>query len=161
MRQLSKPLLVIYTITLLWLLLFKTSIDIPAVFAVHIRSVNLIPFNGFPHGALEMIENVVAFVPLGLLVGVNFKQVSFGKKLASIAALSLAVEITQYIFSIGVTDITDLTTNTLGGLIGLVVYDLSIRRMENDELDQVIILVNASLLVFVLILRFLIFRIRY
>ena len=34
-------------------------------------------------------------------------------------AFSLAVEIIQFALAIGVTDITDIITNTLGGFIGL------------------------------------------
>ena len=40
-------------------------------------------------------------------------------KLLIIAGISLLLEITQYILAIGSSDITDLITNTAGGLLGI------------------------------------------
>ena len=43
-------------------------------------------------------------------------------KLLIIAGISLLLEITQYILAIGSSDITDLITNTAGGLLGCLLY---------------------------------------
>jgi glycopeptide antibiotics resistance protein len=48
---------------------------------------------------------------------------AFGKKLFSVFLLSLLVEGLQYILVVGAFDITDIITNTLGGIIGLMIFE--------------------------------------
>ncbi|WP_275351543.1 VanZ family protein, partial [Enterococcus faecium] len=67
----------------------------------------------------EMIDNVIIFIPFGLLLNVNFKEIGFLPKFAFVLVLSLTFEIIQFIFAIGATDITDVITNTVGGFLGL------------------------------------------
>jgi glycopeptide antibiotics resistance protein len=108
-----------------------------------------------------MIENIVVFVPFGLLLSVNFKQVTFWRKLALVLILSLAVEATQFVLAIGITDITDVITNTFGVLIGLVLYDLCTKHYDSDKLDRFIAVTVASILILFLLLRIFVFRVRY
>ena len=135
---------------LIWLVLFKFSLHISHVFAHHHRSLNLIPFaapsmvNGKINYA-EMVYNCVFFIPLGLLLNVNYKKVGFLPKLAFIAGFSITAEIIQFIFAIGATDITDVITNTLGGFLGLKLYDVSTKHITNKKLDQAIVLVGILL----------------
>ena len=145
MRKLfSGGLLVIYLLVLIWLVLFKLSYNISAVLDRQNSGLNLIPFaapqivNGRINYA-EMIYNCIFFIPFGLLLHVNFKRIPFLPKLASIAAFSLTAELIQYLFAIGVTDITDLITNTLGGFLGLKLYDLINKYIPHEKLDRVII----------------------
>lgn len=148
-----------YLIALLWMVLFKTSVDIPGVFAVHIRALVLVPF---VHSHLsEVIENVLLFIPLGFLVAMNFAAVRFLHKLGAIFVLSFLVETIQYIFSIGVSDITDVMTNTLGGFLGLALYRLGYKYIPKKLLDQFIITIILFLLGVMLFLRFFVFRVKY
>ena len=156
-----KILFVAYLLALLWLLLFKTSLDLPSVFAVHIQKINIIPFAGFSQDFRGMIDNVIVFIPLGLLLGLVFKQNSFYQKLAFVVSLSIAVETLQFIFSIGVTDITDVITNVSGGIIGLVVYNFGTKHGDSKTFDRAIASLCACLLVVALFLRFFVFRVRY
>jgi glycopeptide antibiotics resistance protein len=73
----------------------------------------------------QTIYNFVVFIPFGLLLSVNLKRTSFWRMLASVFIFSLAVETIQFVFAIGVTDITDVITNTPGGLVGLALDALS------------------------------------
>jgi glycopeptide antibiotics resistance protein len=57
-------------------------------------------------------------------------QWSFTKKVLATVALTLAFEITQFIFAIGRADITDVLSNTLGGVIGIGVYALLFKLMK-------------------------------
>ena len=41
-----------------------------------------------------------------------------------IVGISVTIEVLQYIMWIGVTDITDVIGNTIGGIIGIVIYQL-------------------------------------
>jgi glycopeptide antibiotics resistance protein len=108
-----------------------------------------------------MIDNFVVFIPFGLFLGINLKKASFWRKLAYISIFSLGVEILQFIFAIGITDITDIITNTLGGLVGLLVYDLGKKYIDNKKLDLFITILSAILIAALLLLRIFILKVKY
>ena len=108
-----------------------------------------------------MVDNLVVFIPFGLLLGVVFKQTSFLRKLAYIFIFSLATEILQFVFAIGRTDITDVIANTFGGLAGLALYCLGKRYVNNRILDGFIVAVGAILLVTLLLLRVFMLKVQY
>ncbi|MBM7654450.1 glycopeptide antibiotics resistance protein [Neobacillus cucumis] len=112
----------------------------------------MIPFASGDH-FIEMIENVIAFIPLGLLFNVNFKRVGFLPKFSFIVGLSLTFELIQFTFAIGATDITDAITNTVGGFLGLKSYDFSNKYINNKKLDRFINFVGILLLVLLLYFR--------
>lgn len=133
-------------------MLFKLNFDISKVFDHHHRSLNLVPFAApsIVNGAInygEMIWNCVFFIPFGLLLNLNFKRVGFLPKFIIILVFSLVVELLQYILAVGATDITDIITNTLGGFLGLTLYHVSNKYVNEQKLDRVIISVGALLLV--------------
>jgi glycopeptide antibiotics resistance protein len=163
MKILSKTVFSLYLLTLLWLVLFKFSFDLASVLLDYqSRSLNLIPFAGFSQGSLrEMIDNLIVFIPLGLLLNVNFKQVAFWPKLAFVFVFSLAAEVIQFVFAIGTTDITDVIMNTLGGLVGLAFYSLGKKYIDIEKLDRFIVIVGVILLVAFILLRTFVFRVRY
>jgi glycopeptide antibiotics resistance protein len=151
-KILYRGLLALYLAILIWLVLFKLKFNISSVFNYHHRSLNLIPFaapsivNGRINFA-EMIYNCIFFIPFGLLLNVNFKKIGFLPKLAFIMVFSLTAELIQFIFAIGATDITDVITNTVGGFLGLKLYNLSNKYINSEKLDKVIISVGILLLV--------------
>ncbi|WML44608.1 glycopeptide resistance protein VanZ-A [Neobacillus sp. PS3-40] len=152
----SRGLLALYLVILIWLVLFKLQYNILSVFNYHQRSLNLIPFAApsIVNGSFsEMIDNVIIFIPLGLLLNVNFKKVGILPKFAFILVLSLTFELIQFIFAIGATDITDIITNTVGGFFGLKLYGLINKYINNKKLDRVIIFVGILLLVLLLYFR--------
>ncbi len=160
MRAASRTLFVAYLLILLWLVLFKFSYDPFAVIRDYqTRSLNVIPFKYGRNS--EMIANIVAFIPFGVMLGVNFKQVAARYKLAVIFAFSLAVEIIQHTFAIGATDITDLIMNTLGGFVGLAVYIADSKQTSDRYLDRGILIAGTLILVTILYLRIFVFMVRY
>lgn len=151
-------MLVLYVVVLLWLVLFKLKVHIFSVFHHHYRSLNLIPFAApsMVHGEIgygEMVYNCLFFIPFGLLLNVNFKQIKFLPKLAFILVFSISVEVVQYIFAIGATDITDVIMNTLGGFIGLKLYSVCNKLISSERLDGIIISLGAVLLVLAMLAR--------
>lgn len=137
MKALSRILFAAYLVILLWLVRFKFSYDPFAVLRdFQTRSLNLIPFA--QTRSSEMIANIVAFIPFGVVLGVNFKPVAFRYKIAVIFAFSLAVELIQFALAIGVADITDLIMNTLGGFIGLAIYGVVSKYTNERSLDRCI-----------------------
>jgi len=162
-KPIYKASLTLYVLLLLWLILFKTSTDFSSVLSGYqSRSLNLIPFVDFSVSSLsETVSNFIVFIPLGLLLGVNLGQVSFWRRLGFIAAFSVAVETLQYVLAIGVSDITDVISNVLGGLFGLAVYDLVAKYVDTGKLNRSIVIAIIGLLAILLVLRFLVFKVRY
>lgn len=124
-KKVTFILLGIYLILLTWIILFKTQFSISQI--GHIRSLNLIPFGAsvIVNGKLdfdEIVNNAIVFIPVGVYMGMLFPEWSFVRKLCPAAGLSLAYEVLQFILALGATDITDLITNTFGGVIGLLVF---------------------------------------
>lgn len=123
-NRLTVVLFIIYLIALTWILLFKLSVRFSYM---EIRKVNLIPFKEpfILNGQMdmgEMILNAVIFIPLGIYAGLLFRRWIFGKKIFLFFLVSLLVEGLQFILAIGAFDTTDIMTNTLGGIIGLLVF---------------------------------------
>ncbi len=118
-NRLTTLLFAIYLVALGWILLFKMGVRFSYMKA---RRVQLIPFNEPSILSGENIMNVVVFIPLGIYAAILFKRWSFGIKVLSFCLLSTLVEVLQYILSIGAFDITDILTNTLGGIIGWMMY---------------------------------------
>lgn len=90
------------------------------------RSLELVPFAEFVEGGswfgplFGAVGNIAFFVPFGVLlyVLVHRRLRPVWTVTAAGAALSLAVEVLQYAFSLGRTDVGDLLFNTLGAALG-------------------------------------------
>lgn len=128
-NSLTIVLFIIYLITICWILLFKLGVRFSYMGK---RSVNLIPFSEQSILNSENILNAVIFVPLGVYAGILFRRWTFGKKLRFFFLLSSTVEGLQYIFRIGAFDVTDIITNTLGGITGLIIFT-TIDKAFNDS----------------------------
>lgn len=157
-KSLSKIVLAIYLLLLVWLVLFKFSFDITLILEHQMRSLNMIPFTGHLR---EMAYNLIVFIPFGLFLGVNFKQIAFWQKLAIVSFFSLGIETIQFILAIGVTDITDIIMNTFGGLFGLILYAFGKRHVDSEKLGFFINVVGVLLIVLFFALRFFVFRVKY
>ena len=86
-------------------------------------------FHYFLYGGMvrwtEMFANVAVFVPFGLFLSeylASIKQVGARRQIGLIAlcafGLSLCIESLQLVLKVGVFEITDLTLNTIGSVIG-------------------------------------------
>lgn len=160
MKVLSRTIFAAYLFVLLWLVLFKFSYDPFAVIRdFQTRSLNLIPF-AYSRNS-EMIANVVAFIPFGVMLSVNFKEVVFRYRLAVVFAFSVVVELIQFALAIGATDITDIIMNTLGGSLGLAAYAAVSRHANDRYLDRCILVVGTLILLAILYLRIFVFIVRY
>ena len=108
---------------LCWLILFKLAVTVDMI--PHLRGVNLIPFyydKGSPVHLREIIFNIIVFVLAGFYLTAMLYKKNLFLSILGIIGLSLLFEIIQYVYSIGASDITDLITNTLGGLCGMILF---------------------------------------
>jgi len=67
----------------------------------------------------ENIMNVVVFIPVGLLLGIAFKQMTWWKALLIGCGISVTIEALQLFFMRGFSEADDVMHNTMGCLIGL------------------------------------------
>ena len=123
-EKLTAGLFAFYFLALTWIILFKMQFswrDLP-----HLQGINLIPFGAslVVNGRMnlgEIIQNALAFVPFGIFMRVLLQKKPLAMQLVPIVAASLLFEAAQYVFAIGASDITDVLSNTAGGLAGLAV----------------------------------------
>ena len=94
-------------------------------------------------------------------MSLNFKKAALWRLLIVVFGFSVAVEALQFILAIGTTDVTDVVTNTFGGLVGIVLYRLANKIVKTETLDRIIIAVGVTLFVAFILLRLLVFRVRY
>ncbi|MGM0846647.1 MAG: VanZ family protein [Bacillota bacterium] len=82
----------------------------------------------------NLVGNIIGFAPLGFLLPLisirfhNLKSVS----LASLC-LSLAFEVTQFVFKFGSFDVDDAILNTLGGILGYLPIKLFFHLKNKNE----------------------------
>ena len=160
-NKLTNVLFIIYLIALFWILLFKFGVRFSYMGT---RNVNLIPFDKID--VAEIILNVVIFVPLGIYAGVLFKRWGFVKKLFFFFLISLMFEVFQFILRIGIFDITDIITNTSGGIIGLMIFQAIEKVFNNSVKAKKIINIVAAIgtvlmISFLLLLKMNMLPIRY
>ena len=86
-------------------------------------------------------------------------KVKLYAKIMMIAGTSFLLETTQYVLAIGRSDITDVLTNTAGGLLGLIVYLMVARligiRIKANRLFS--ILAGIVSVVVIVLLSFILF----
>ena len=67
-----------------------------------------------------------------MVLGQNSRHVRFGRggTILLAMALSLGIEITQYVFSLGFSDVDDLVFNTLGASVGAFLVSRSSAKVQ-------------------------------
>lgn len=137
MKKTTHILFTIYLFLIIWIILFKLSVSIEQL--PHFRSINLIPFyypNKTTYQIKEVFENIIIFIPFGLYL----KTLNIHKSRTIFLGflLSFSLELSQYIFGIGASDITDLITNTIGVIIGVGIYQL-LKKLFKDKTNKIIL----------------------
>ena len=160
-NKLTNILFIIYLIALFWIIVFKFNVQLPPL--RNMRSINLIPFSEplILNGKLafsEIIMNIVIFVPFGIYAGILFKRWSTAQKIFLFFLISLICEVFQFILNVGASDITDIINNTLGGIIGILIYIGIEKILKNsvkvDKVINVIATIGTILMIlFLLILK--------
>ncbi len=111
---LSEYIIVVYCSTVL----FRAAKDL--------RKYDLTPFWSYdrPDLFVENIMNIVAFVPIGILLGCSFHNVTWWKTLLIGISISVSIEISQFYLMRGFSEIDDVMHNTFGCVIGYGFYSL-------------------------------------
>lgn len=153
-NTLTLILLFIYLIALIWIILFKFSTSIHNL--PQLRSINLIPYgdslivnNKLSYS--ELLLNMMVFLPFGVYLSMLKPDWQFWKCACPAICVSLLFEIIQYIFAIGASDITDLINNSLGGILGCILYHLCTKSFHEHTNRILNILASIGTIGFILL----------
>lgn len=111
------------------------------------RGYDFQPFWSYDQNDLlyENIMNVVAFVPLGLLLGCAFKSMTWWKVMVIGMCVSLIIETMQFMYKRGFAETDDVMHNTIGCLIGFGIYSLARYGYERIGKRSVVVPENCKL----------------
>ena len=111
----------------IFLIIFATILFIPITFHPEQYVINLVPFNwedDTNQVIVEVIPNIMMFVPLGFFIPVIFKNKrKLCKTIVMVFLLTFSIEFFQYFIGRSA-DINDIITNLLGGIIGYCIFKI-------------------------------------
>lgn len=148
-RVLGRLLFLLYAVVMLWLL-FGQRIGEEGIsihFGFNSDNLNLIPFKTvklyfyilktsasqrlLQHAVVNLVGNVVLFVPLGWLLPCNWgKFQRFFPFFFAVLFLILAVEIIQYFTALGSCDVDDLILNIGAAVVGFLIWKIATYRQR-------------------------------
>ncbi|MGC4035748.1 MAG: VanZ family protein [Chitinophagaceae bacterium] len=146
-NRLTCILLIIYLVVLFWIIVLKMNVSFSYMKGA--RSINLVPFskplilNGkVDYG--ENILNILIFLPLGVYAGILYKTWATSKKIVVFFLVSFLCETLQLALNIGAFDVTDIINNTLGAIIGFVLFKVIEKLFKNEVTTQRFINIVAA-----------------
>ena len=161
----SKILFALYLILLVWVVIFKCNIAISLTGGyLYLKTITIqerfllymVPFqNGITKWYSDTILNVIVFIPMGLYVSYFIKHKKFLKALLISFGASLFIEVFQLFTLMGSYQSEDLIVNTLGGIIGYLIYKL----IYKDTPRRMCVFNIISLVVLILIVPVVIYAI--
>ncbi|GAA4155016.1 VanZ family protein [Leifsonia shinshuensis] len=118
------------------------------------RSLNLIPFASIANYLVgpanvqrfafaNIAGNILAFVPLGAYVLYLRRRARIGSTMLIVAAASVTVEILQWVFAVGTSDVDDVILNCVGGLLGVLAVAGLRRGLRPEAVRTVIAVVSV------------------
>ncbi|MBP3890727.1 MAG: VanZ family protein [Solobacterium sp.] len=151
----TKGLFWIYIMVLIWTILFKGQLPFQVI--EHHRNINLIPFAGsiFVNGRIDMVEilaNVFAFLPLGFFASYYFPEFKWYHYVLIFFVVSVTLELAQYALAVGISDITDVLFNCLGGIVGVLIFQFFNVKEERAQIVLIVLVLLFLVFVFAVIL---------
>ena len=121
-----RSLMYVYVSLVLYVTLMPIVTSIPHIFNHSYQSMNMMPFSDYLSGRgdteRQIILNIIMMMPFGFLLPI-IKRVKLWTCIIYTFLFSLGIELLQPFFMRSA-DITDLITNTVGGIIGYILYCL-------------------------------------
>jgi len=146
MRWLAACALAAYGALLIRFVVFK---DIPVVHIGHLRlrfagthtgPGNFVPFKsivpllmGRGNQLIDMVNlfgNIIPFMPIGLLVPLFVRSISWQKALVLGVGTGLSFEVMEVVFRVGIFDVDDIIMNAFGVMAGYGVFVMFKRRAQ-------------------------------
>ena len=146
-RWLAVCALIAYSAILIRLVVFKA---IPAIRAGHLRlriagphtgPANFVPFRtivpqltGQGNRLIDMVNligNIIPFMPIGLLAPFVFRSISWQKALVLGIVTGLTFEVMEVVFRVGIFDVDDVILNASGVTLGYGVFVMFRHRAQS------------------------------
>lgn len=158
MRSVNKPLLYIsfflYFSLLVWIVIFKCNLYIPVSESMIIMPTKpLIERISLSLPTIERIKNmmrdidfwrnIIIFIPLGIYLPLISRRVRLLSGTLIAFLISLSFEISQVFTCIGGFTLEDLFSNTVGFLIGYIIFKVAMNRLP----EGVINIINIAIIV--------------
>ena len=89
--------------------------------------------DSLPSAAIEAIANLLLFVPLGLLLCAMLPQVRRLAVWALAVAVSISIELVQFLLPERSPSIRDVVTNSLGAAVGVFLHPLLFHRRRRSD----------------------------
>lgn len=148
LREVFINLFFLYFLIVIYLTFFKNGI---LYLDLQMRTyVNLIPivetikmfqdnFMGIGNAFYNVIGNILLFVPLGFGIPLFFKNYNKLSKVIFYGFFaSLSIEVLQYLTCTNFTDIDDVIFNTLGAVLGFIIFNIFIFIIEKTKLINLV-----------------------
>ena len=125
---LINTIMYVYLSFVLYFTLMPIITSLPFIFNHSYVSMNLVPFIDVSHGRGDFIRqvvlNIIMTIPFGFLLPlIKNRKINLIKIVLYTFLLSLSIELLQPLINdFRSSDITDLITNVLGGIIGYTLY---------------------------------------
>lgn len=127
-------LLAFYLSQVIGITLLNRSITEEARFDLNLVEVYRIALNGNEVFFTQIIGNILMFVPFGILVPMCFVRMRGVFRMLILSFLfSIFIELTQLYTHTGLFELVDLLNNTLGGVIGYILFILPYKVYEFYE----------------------------
>lgn len=138
------------------------------------RSVNFVPLIGMMESInvddgiryklvdVSIWGNIIMFIPAGIYIMTLMKGDSKLRGFLYILAISILVEVAQYVFSLGASDIDDVILNGMGGGIGIACFSLLMKLFATKQkVKKVISVISAVVGIPILIIAVLVVYVNY
>ena len=82
---------------------------------------------------VNLLGNIIPFMPIGLLSPLVFRSISWQKVLVLEVVTGLTFEVMEVVFRVGIFDIDDVILNAFGVVIGYGASEMFKRRAQHSQ----------------------------
>ena len=137
---LVNTILYVYISMVIFVTLMPVIVSLPFIFSHPYIPMNMLAFDDYFAGRIyaeqQIFLNVLLMIPFGFLLPIVKKRNIFSCTLLTFL-FSLTIELSQPLINgFRASDVTDLITNTVGGIIGYLLY-LAFRPLINALLNHI------------------------
>ncbi len=96
-------------------------------------------YKGLIIAGVNLIGNVALLVPIGLLLPLVYKDITWKKSLVVAVASGLSIELLQTVLRVGIFDIDDVILNALGVMIGYGAFVIITKWVRSKNYKSIIV----------------------
>ncbi|MCR1961504.1 VanZ family protein [Thomasclavelia cocleata] len=102
---------------------------------------------------INILGNLALFIPLSIILINYFKSLTCSNIIFANFITSLSFELIQLSTGWGIFDVDDIFLNTLGGIIGIIIYHL-ITKNKHSKIPSTIFLINFGIIGYISLYKF-------